>query len=187
MTCPQYLDGSFGQTRWEQTCFFRAPTALDRLVCSSVSAAWEKWSANTQETCWTLWKSTIKEMRDTSILFIYSWAPKLAVWPEVLTGWFECGFRGCSGGFSPGQGCHERRFSLGTKVCARWKTPWSCSAFEQGNEGKLKIINVSLGDGTLEPGRTPCDVQQRLTRWLTTFCGIFPMTGSFWNHDLSFH
>ena len=99
-----------------------------------LSAAREKQSANVQETCWTLWKATIKEMRDTSAWFIYSWAPKVAVWPEVLMGFFECGFRGSSGGFSPGQGCYwcGRRFSLRMKVRVCWKMPSKPLNFSKG-------------------------------------------------------
>lgn len=124
------------------------------------------WSENTQETCWTLWKATVKEMRDTSILFIYSWAPKAAVWPEVLMGWFECGFRGNSGGFSPGQGCHqsERRLVWERRCVCTEKCQASRSAFEQRNEGNLKIISASLGNNTLKPGHTPCDIQRAVNQ-----------------------
>lgn len=102
--------------------------------CSSVNAAWEEWSANDQETCWTLWKANVKEMGDISVSCIYAWAPKVVVWPEALMELFECGSRGCFGGFSLGQICHqcERRFGLGMKVCVCRKTLSNLLSFWKG-------------------------------------------------------
>lgn len=115
------------------------------------------------ETCWTLWTTAGKETRDTSVylfthtvLFIYSCAPKVTVWPEALMGLFEYGFRECSGVSAQGKDAISvREISLGLNP--EWFWP-SCSAFEKGDKGILKIISTSLENKTLKPWHTPCSI-----------------------------
>lgn len=124
-----------------------------------VLVSWEKWSVIVQKTCWTLWPTTGKKARDNSVLFIYSWAPKGAVWPGALMGFFECGFRESSGGFIQGKdatGVREILVWEWRRVCVCPEKFWpSCSDFEKRDEGNLKIISTSLENKTLKPGHSP--------------------------------
>lgn len=161
MTCPGYLDGSFGQARWEQMLFCQH-------TCCPGQAGVLHSSSLGKSGLWMCRKHTGPyeqqlEKRQGILLplFIYSCTPKVAVWPEALMGLFECGFRECSGGFTPGQRCHwcERNFSLGLKVCVCPKRLWaSCSAFVKGDKGNLKIISTSLENKTLKPCHTACSI-----------------------------
>lgn len=153
---------------------------------------WEKWSVIVQGTCWTLWPTTGKKARDNSVLFIYSWAPKGAVWPGALMGFFECGFRESSGGFIQGKDAIGVREILVWEwrrvcVCVLKNSDQAAQLLKRGMKGiwRLYVLPWKIKPSSLDTH--PMAYSKLLTRWPAKFYSTFLITGSFWNHELIFN